>query len=230
MWEATVDGRRLNFRLSGINNQNFLMHDEETGTWWQQVTGEAILGPLKGRRLNPVVYDEISFTTWKREQPGGRVLRPDEKVAGKYAPANWEERLARMPTVTPTGPDDPLPPRELVIGISVNGESKAYPMSKLQKSAAVLDTLGGVALVIALDDDRQSARVFERAIDGRTLEMFAEQNVSPLQLIDGETGSRWDFSGRAVSGPLAGRQLKKVPAIKDYWFDWRIYNPNTMIY
>ena len=87
MWETTVDGRVLHFHLAGINNQNFIMRDEETGSWWQQITGEAILGPLKGTRLKAVPQDEISFALWKREQPGGRVLRPDPRIlaAGRYA-------------------------------------------------------------------------------------------------------------------------------------------------
>jgi len=55
VWEATVEGRTLHFHLAGINNQNFIMRDEETGSWWQQVTGEAIFGPLKGRRLKLVL-------------------------------------------------------------------------------------------------------------------------------------------------------------------------------
>ena len=41
----------LTFHLAGINNQNFLMRDEETGTWWQQITGEASVGPLQGQAL-----------------------------------------------------------------------------------------------------------------------------------------------------------------------------------
>jgi hypothetical protein len=53
VWETTVDGKPLHFHLAGINNQNFIMRDEETGSWWQQVSGEAIHGPLKGRRLRP---------------------------------------------------------------------------------------------------------------------------------------------------------------------------------
>ena len=47
-------GRVLNFYLAGINNQNFLMRDKETGTWWQQITGKAIFGPLKGAALELV--------------------------------------------------------------------------------------------------------------------------------------------------------------------------------
>ena len=98
MWEANIDGRTLHFHLAGINNQNFIMRDEETGTWWQQVTGTAIFGPLKGRQLKPVFHDEVSYPIWKQEQPQGRVLRPDEGIlAGKgYPPADWEAPSARL--------------------------------------------------------------------------------------------------------------------------------------
>ncbi len=51
-----------------------------------------------------------------------------------------------------------------------------------------------------------------------------------LLLFDGETGSEWDFSGTARSGPLAGKQLEKVRALKEYWFDWKTYNPQTGLY
>ena len=61
-----MDGRRLHFHLAGFNNENFLMQDEETGSWWQQATGDAILGPLAGQSLAPVDYDELTFATWKR--------------------------------------------------------------------------------------------------------------------------------------------------------------------
>ena len=66
MWRAEIDGRRLRFHLSGINNQNFLMTDEQTGSWWQQASGEAVFGPLKGRRLDLVAYEEIGFADWRR--------------------------------------------------------------------------------------------------------------------------------------------------------------------
>ncbi len=75
-----MDGRTLHFHLNGINNQNFIMRDEETGSWWQQVSGEAIFGPLKGKKLKAVAMDELSFALWKREHPAGRVLRPDPRA------------------------------------------------------------------------------------------------------------------------------------------------------
>ncbi len=61
MWKRTIEGRTLHFRLAGINNQNFLMRDEETGSWWQQVTGKAIFGTLQGESLELAPYDELTF-------------------------------------------------------------------------------------------------------------------------------------------------------------------------
>jgi len=232
VWETTVNGRVLHFHLAGINNQNFIMRDEETGTWWQQVTGEAIFGPLKGQRLRPFFHDELTFGLWKQEKPEGRVLRPDEAVAraGKYAPADWEERMTRTPVTTSASLDKTLEPRALVIGITVNNVSRAYPFDAVMKQSPILDDLGRVPIILVLADDKKSVRAFERTVDRRRLEFFVKPNVSPLRLVDAETGSDWDFSGKAVSGPAAGKQLNKIALLNDYWFDWKTYNPNTTLY
>jgi Protein of unknown function (DUF3179) len=228
VWERNVDGRTLNFHLSGINNQNFIMRDEETGSWWQQVSGECIAGPLKGKQLQLVAHDELPFALWKREQPAGRVLMPDERVAAQYAPVDWEDRYATLRVVTPANPDDALKPRDLVIGITVNGAATAYPMSRLEKQAPVTDTLGGTPLVVMLDASKKSVRAFECTVDGRALSFSVKQGTS--QITDAETGSAWEFTGRAVSGPLAGRRLRPVSVLKDYWFDWKIYHPDTAVF
>src|ERR1044072_5021724 len=132
------------------------MRDEETGSWWQQITGEAIQGPMKGRRLPQVFHDEISFSTWKGERPDGKVLEPDAQTASLYAGKDWEQRIARAPVVTPAKADDPLAPRTLIIGIEINGEARAYPLGELQKQPAVLETLGNTPIVIVLDRDKKS--------------------------------------------------------------------------
>ncbi len=230
MWESQIDNRKLTFHLAGINNQNFIMRDEETGSWWQQITGEAIQGPMKGRRLALVFHDEISFSTWKGERPDGKVLEPDAQTASLYAEKDWEEEISRMPTVTPKKADEPLAPRTLVIGIKVNGEARAYPLTELQKQPAVLETLGQTPIILVLDGDKKSARAFDRTVEGRVLEFFAKTGSPTLQLIDAETASLWDFSGKCISGALQGRQLNKIYALSDYWFDWKTYNPQTSIY
>ena len=232
MWEATVNGRKLNFHLAGINNQNFIMRDEETGSWWQQVTGEAILGPLKGQRLRQVFHDELTFGLWKREKPEGRVLRPDEEVlrAGKYAPADWEQRMTKVPVATSKGTDPALEPRALVVGVTAGGASKAYPFDAVVRQSPILDAVGGVPIFIVIGEDKKSVRAYERAVEGRKLEFFVKPDTSPLVMVDAETGSEWDFAGRATTGPLAGRQLQRVAVLNDYWFDWKAYHPETEVY
>jgi hypothetical protein len=73
-------------------------------------------------------------------------------------------------------------------------------------------------------------RAFERTVDGRRLEFFKKTEGTGFQLIDLETNSTWNFEGKAISGPLSGRQLKKVSVLEDFWFDWRLYHPDTLIY
>jgi hypothetical protein len=231
VWETTLNGRQLHFHLAGINNQNFIMRDEETGTWWQQVSGEAILGPLKGQRLREVLHDEMTFGLWKQEQPHGRVLKPDPNISAKqYAPADWEERMTKVPVRIAQSLDQTLAPRTLIVGLTAGNASKAYPFDTVVKQSAIIDELGGVPILIVLGNDGKSVRAYERSVEGRKLEFFRKKDSSSPFLIDAETGSEWDFAGKGISGPLRGRQLKQVKVLNDYWFDWKNYHPTTFVY
>lgn len=225
MWQSVVNGQTLKFRLAGINNQNFIMRDEQSGSWWQQISGAAIQGPMKGQKLTEVPMDEVSFAVFKRENPAGRVLRPEN---GRVEDADWEAQVAKMPVRVDGTIDTTLEPRALVVGIEIDGRTKAYPFTALEKQSPIIDTVAGRAVVVILADDKKSVRVFEREIDGRTLEFLRKADSG--ELVDAETASVWDFSGKALSGPLTGRQLKKVNVIKDYWFDWKTYHPETQLY
>lgn len=207
------------------------MRDEETGSWWQQVSGEAVFGPLKGKRLKLLQHDEITFKQWKSEQVNGRVLRPDPVIlaAGKYAPPNWEDRMRTVPVVTP--PDGMLEPRTLVAGIVLNGKSKAYPISAIETRNVIVDTVSDVPVVIVLAGDGKSLRAFDRRVEGRELEFYARKaGDGKSVLVDSQTGGEWDFTGLATSGELSGRRLTPVYVLKEYWFDWKTYHPETSVY
>lgn len=229
MWGSAVDGRTLTFRLTGINNQNFVMRDEQTGTWWQQVSGEAILGPLKGRTLTLIAADQLTFETWRAEQPRGRVLVPDESIvrAGGYAPVDWEARIARTPPPASAALDTRLPPRALVIGVNLAGTARAYPVEAVNAAAILLDDVGGRAIAIVRAPDGRSTRVFDRTVDGTALELVARIDARPFRFFDLASGSEWDFTGTAVGGPLKGRTLARLPFLEEYWFDWKTYHPST---
>jgi hypothetical protein len=230
VWSSEVNGQLLKLHLAGINNQNFIMRDDQTGTWWQQVTGEGMFGPLKGQQLGMIPHDELSYGVWKREQPRGRVLRPDPNIATRYESADWEQRYARFPVLTAADPGDSVPPRSLVFGITLGVTAKAYQLATLQNQSPIIDQVDQTPVMAVLGDDHKSVRVFDRTVEGRALEFFLKQGATPLQLVDSETGSQWDFSGRAISGQLAGKQLRKIYGFDDYWFDWKTYHPNTLMY
>src|SRR5215831_13043424 len=148
------------------------MRDEETGSWWQQVTGEAIQGPMKGQHLRSVIHDELTFGLWKSENPQGRVLKPDDAIAraGKYASADWEQRMAKVPVATTATLDKTLDPRMLVVGIKFNNAVRAYPFDAVLKQSPIIDNLAGEPIMIVVGDDKKSVRAVVGLVGGRKLE------------------------------------------------------------
>jgi hypothetical protein len=269
VWTRTVNDRVLHFYLAGINNQNFIMRDKETGSWWQQITGKAIYGPLKGSTLELVPSDELTFGQWKSEVSDGKVLAPVAKYVKEYD-SDWEPEVAKLPVVI-SFPGTELKSRDIVVGVEIDGTSRAYPWDKLVKQSPVVDRVNGKPILIAVGPDGKSFRVFVSRIDGKDSEFFrkadSESPTSPSSpdpknnggtstpggagaaagveakspsntpspdktwiLLDTSTASEWNFQGCAVSGPARGKCLDRVSALKDYWFDWRNYHPETTVY
>ena len=223
-----MNGRVLHFYLAGINNQNFLMRDKETGSWWQQITGKAIYGSLRGAALELVLSDELTFGEWRSESPSGQVLAPVAKYTKDYD-SNWEPEVAKLPVVI-SFPGTELKSRDVVIGVTINGAARAYPWETFAKQSPVLDRVNGTPLLLALGPDGKSFRVFVSRIDGRDAEFFLQADAKDWTLVDATTASQWNFQGCAISGPAQGKFLDRIPALKDYWFDWRNYHAETTVY
>jgi hypothetical protein len=73
------------------------MRDEEMSSYWQQINGTAIAGPLKGSKLSLVDQDELTFGLWKEEYPKGTVLAPVSRDAADYEKATWESEIKKLP-------------------------------------------------------------------------------------------------------------------------------------
>jgi hypothetical protein len=219
-----VDGLRLKFHLAGINNQNFLMRDEETGTYWQQISGAAVSGPLAGKHLILVPFDELTWALWKTENPRGTVLDDLEKFVPQYSKKDWDVRMRKAPTVL-TYAERGVAQRDIMLGIKAFGAARAFPYEVILKDKLVEDHIGAEQIILVVGPDEQSVRVFRRKIPGVT-EVPEFYRVSADHFMDDATGSTWNFQGCTASGKC----LERVEAIKDYWFDWRHYNPDTTLY
>jgi hypothetical protein len=209
------------------------MRDEETGSYWQQITGAAVAGPLKGAQLSLVPQDELTFGLWKKEQPNGTVLAPLPRYAAKYEKATWESEVAKLPTVI-HATKGTLPDRETILGVSIGGATKAYPLSKLTvQSPVLLDDVGGKPIILVLGPDGISVRAFARQMGAKTLDFYGRGGANtsdPWALLESTTLNEWSFDGCAATGEMQGRCLERIYILKDYWFDWQHYHPKSGIY
>ncbi len=244
-YERTVGGRVLTFGTTGrLRFSNLIMYDHETETWWQQADGTAIVGTQTGTQLTPRPAAIIAWSEFKGAHPDGQVLSRDTGYSRPYGrnPYPGYDDINSSPFLY-SGPPIPgtLPALARILAIKLNGDAVAYPFSVLQQVHVVDDTVGGTDLVVfwapgtssPLDTQRipngqdvGSATAYARTLDGLRL-TFAMEGV---RIVDNETGSQWDPLGRAISGPLAGKQLTPVVATNSFWFAWAAFQPNTHIY
>ena len=149
--------------------------------------------------------------------------------------------MDRVRTVVPAPPNDPLHRRAYVVGIVVNGKAKAYPHVKLAPNSlrgkgkpamtyAVMDRVGGVPVAVLVGGDGISVRAFDRRVEGQEIELMTKFGSSPARFVDAATGSEWDISGVAVSGPMAGAHLERIPSTMEFWFDWQLRHPDTVVH
>jgi Protein of unknown function (DUF3179) len=234
VWKRTTRGRELHFYLAGINNQNFLMRDRETGSWWQQVTGRAIAGELAGSTLELMPNDELTFATWKAEssRQHSLVLAPVAGHGDKDYDKKWEEETAKYP-VPLTFPGQGLKDRDVILGIEMGGQTRAFPLAKVLDAKLLEDKIAGNPVALVAGPDGASVRIFRSQLNGADIELYRDtqsdgQNPE-WRLLDSQ-GNTWNFAGCATIGPAAGQCLEKINFLKDYWFDWRNYNPETTVY
>ena len=233
VWKRVMDGRALHFRLAGINNGNAFIRDDETRTIWQQSTGHAIFGHFKGRQLELIHSDELTFSLWRSERPNGLVLLPDAKYVQEYDSKDWEAEVEKTHVVIDTRKSG-IPPHELMLGIAGLGQSKAWPVKSILAARSIQDRFAGSPILILVGPDQASIRVFQAHIAEQPLTFVPSETTNQFAnsgiMQDTETGSIWNFQGCATAGKLAGKCLEPMDAAKDYWFDWMNHHPSTLVF
>jgi len=226
-----VNGLVLTFHLAGINNQNFLMRDDETGTYWQQISGRAISGPLTGQVLKLIHSDELTFALWKAEQPQGVVLKEIAMYVPKYAPRDWEKKIDQEYAPVLSFPEHGLQSRDIMLTAEAFGEARAWRYEQVRQAQLLRDHLGAESIVLVVGPDGESVRAFRERIGGgdQPVEFFRTAEGSAI-MMDSASGSRWNFQGCAIEGKLKGTCLEALSVMKHFWFDWRNFHPETTVY
>ncbi|MCB1021256.1 MAG: DUF3179 domain-containing protein, partial [Acidobacteria bacterium] len=143
VWKPELDGQALQFSLVGIENQNFLMRDEQTGSWWRQATGEAVGGSLRGRKLEALPSEVLTLAILQREHPDAEVLKPAD--GSVLLPSDPVAPRADLPALPVEGPYGAL---DLVVGLMADGVEKAFPAGDVPEHEPLRGEVGGRTVAI----------------------------------------------------------------------------------
>jgi hypothetical protein len=216
VFEPLVKGKVENFRLVGMDHFNAMFEDETTKSWWRQATGEAITGSLKGNVLPEVESSQLTLNAFFSLNPYGKVMQAEDfsmdsyDTLGRFEKGQSKGKLTRTDSVSWKN-------KSWVLGIQIDGKSKAYDWIQLKQSRIVNDSIGEIPIVIAIAADEQSFAAFKRNSD----EQFTIRNDSLIS-----THGNYDFAGRSSNG----KNLQPVKTYQEFWHSWKQFHPDTEIY
>jgi hypothetical protein len=235
----------LDFGTSGmLRKSDLVMWDRQTETWWQQLTGEALVGELTGATLTMIPSVLMSYEEFFSSYPEGKVLSNKtghRREYGRNPYGGYDDLSNTEPRLFTGEVDDRLPAMERVINITVGNNHRVYPLSLLQQEKVINDEPFGKPVVLfhqsgtvsAMDNesikesrDVGTVSVFDPVVDGRRL-TFKKTDSG---FVDIETNSRWTIIGKAVEGRLEGRQLSWILHGNHFAFAWLAFHPESEIY
>ncbi|MCB0196330.1 MAG: DUF3179 domain-containing protein [Anaerolineae bacterium] len=246
VFNREVEGEVLRFGVSGnLRNSDLIMWDNKTLSWWQQFTGEAIVGEMTGTRLEIIPAQMVAWKDFKAAHPEGVVLSSEGRNVDVNPYTGYDSStqpfLFRDTSGQPAAPDPRLPALERVLGYASNETAVAYPLSAIAEIGVIADTIDGQEVVIFYEPGAASA--LDGSVISESREVGAAGMFIPLvagemltfsydngRITDNETGSEWDIFGTAVDGELEGSQLEPVVSHTHFWFAWAAFQPDTRVY
>jgi len=246
VFDRRVDGKLLDFGTTGrLRHSDLVMYDRQTETWWQQATGEAIVGTMTGTRLVPLQAQMVAWRDAKAEHPNAVVLSRETGFHRPYGqnPYTGYDGANKGPfkAFFQGEPDRRLPAMERVVTIDRQDVSVAYPFSRLERIRVVNDTTGAQPIAVfwaagaasAVDAaifgegrDVGEVGVFDRRLGADTLTF---EPAGERDFRDTASGSTWNLFGHAVAGPRKGDQLAPVAHGNHFWFAWAAFRPNARL-
>jgi Protein of unknown function (DUF3179) len=222
-----VNGKMESFRLVGMDHFNAMFEDATTKSWWQQATGAAIAGPLKGTALKELPSRQLTLAAWLREYPDSYIMQPDTsfkkdyKDLKDYDKGTIKSGLEKRDSLS-------WKPKSWVVGIKNNYLARAYDWNELVEKKIIQDSIGDLPILMAIEIDTTSFHVYDRRVNGAVLSFESENNT--YLLIDQNTQSTWNMDGVCIDGALKGQKLTAVQSYQEFWHSWRTFHPGTSKY
>jgi len=224
-----VEDTLYTFDVAGLYNGLFVMSDRQTGSVWTHYDGSILIGPLanSGIRLEiqPIVH--TTWAEWSKLHPDSVVLDWYPEFADQYRETSpGQGGLGRMFQETLLNADERLPQNEMVLGVNLGTEYRAYVLADFPPGWTVInDTISDFPVVVFIDSEADFGLAFLATVGDQELSFTADG-----QSILDHQGNSWNVSGRSISGPLEGTQLTFVTSFVSEWYGWAAYHPETTIY
>jgi hypothetical protein len=218
----------LDYRFHGWRNGVMVMRHKD-GTLFDCLTGLAFEGPRKGEQLVPIPTIESDWGPWLKANPGTVAYA----MVSRFAPQPIPAALLAESRATRPEPDPRLRPDERVLGLALDGASRAWPLKSFGGRADVrVAKLGSRHAVVLWDARTRTAAAYAPVTDGvdsSPVTLHADPGDAESPWVDQETGSRWTVSGRAVSGRRKGQALTWLPGVMVKWYAWVAEYPETSL-
>jgi hypothetical protein len=224
VYSPFVNGKPENFRLVGMDHFNAMFEDATTKSWWQQATGKAIIGPLKGSALREIPSTQMTLAAWASQYPNTVVLQADTNFRKQYEDlagfdnGTIESGLEKRDSTS-------WNPKSWVIGISHANTTRAYDWNELVERQLIQDSLPLLPLLLALEKDSVTYHAYNRSLDGLALQFTLD--AGGKFLTDNQTKSSWNLRGECIEGPNKGRTLEPVQSYQEFWHSWATFHPET---
>lgn len=226
VFSPIVNNKLENFRLVGMDHYNAMFEDETTKSWWRQVNGEAIAGPLLGTTLTEVPSEQMSLQAWMDRYPNTLVMQPDPAFKDryesleKYDEGKMEGKLEGRDSLS-------WKDKSWVVGVPMGLFAKAYDWNQLVKDRVINDRIKGLPVMLALESDSVSFHSWVPVVGKDTLRFSYSDS---LKILVDQNQSRWNWKGECVDGTMKGTKLETVQSYQEFWHSWKTFHPNTEIY
>lgn len=226
VFSPIVNNKLENFRLVGMDHYNAMFEDETTKSWWRQVNGEAIAGPLLGTTLTEVPSEQMSLQAWMDRYPNTLVMQPDPAFKDryesleKYDEGKMEGKLEGRDSLS-------WKDKSWVVGVQMGLFAKAYDWNQLVKDRVINDRIKGLPVMLALESDSVSFHSWVPVVGKDTLRFSYSDS---LKILVDQNQSRWNWKGECVEGTMKGTKLETVQSYQEFWHSWKTFHPNTEIY
>lgn len=186
--------------------RSLVMSDVETDTEWAHLLGRAMAGKLKGKVLEPLITDMVTWKVWREQFPDTTVLKMSA-TAKDFTGDFYRDRS------------------RFVFGFAIGSKSYALPMEKLFEHPLHAFKLGDESLVATFDRDGTTTHLFDAKLNGQVMEF---ELADSRRMKDRQTGSLWKTTtGEAISGPMKGKSLRQRVGIMSFRKAWQNFHPES---